>query len=406
MRIVVACELWYPDTFGGSERHAAETAHHLAARGHDVSVWTLRNRTAELPRHERDGRLEVNRRGSVASYRVLPRTIPMLGVGLAGARAARSADLVITHHLWPSVTIGLRRGGPPILHQFHASPSLEWAYNAGSTSRHLETGPLKRLRPAALRGYGRAIGLAERRTLSQAQAVTALSEFSRDIIAEHHPAVLERLTLVPGGVDTDRFRPAEDRPGLRERLGWRPEDEVLLTVRRLAPRMGVSQLLQALARLAPERPNARLVVVGDGFLRPSLEEEARALGLGDRVTFLGRVEDARLCELYQAADIFVLPTQAYEGFGMVTLEALAAGTPVVATPAGATPEILVPLEPGLVCPDPGEEALAERLGHWLAGGGLPEMRARARSHALTYSWPRVMDRYEELCERVAREGRG
>lgn len=403
MRIVVACELWYPDTFGGSERHASETARHLAERGHEVSVWTLRNRVAELPRHERDGLLEVNRRGSVASYRVIPRTIPMLGVGVAAGRDARSADLIITHHLWPSVTIGARRAGPPILHQFHASPTLEWRYNEGSTSRHLETGPLRRLRPMALDLYGQAIARAERRTLGQARAVTALSEFSRSILAEHHPDALGRLTLVPGGVDTDRFRPSEARDDLRRRLGWEPDDEVLLTVRRLAPRMGVSQLLRAMSRIAARRPRARLVVVGDGFLRPSLEAEAAQLGLGERVRFMGRVDDAVLSDLYRAADLFVLPTQAYEGFGMVTLEALASGTPVVATPAGATPEILRPLEPGLVCSDIGEDALADGIERWLATDSAA-LRGRAREHALTYSWPRVMDRYEELCLRVAEAG--
>lgn len=400
MRIVVACELWYPDTFGGSERHAAETVRNLALRGHDVAVWTLRNGARDLPGREAAGGVTVNRRGAVASYRYLPRTIPMLGVGLAGAREARRADLIITHHLWPSLTIATP-GGPPILHQFHASPTAEWEYNAGSTSRHLEGGPLQRLRPAALRGYGAAMWRAERRVIRQAAAVTALSEFSRGIIAERHPDALARLTLVPGGVDTDRFRPSADRAALRERLGWHPDDRVLLTVRRLAPRMGVSVLLRALARLAPDHPRLRLVVVGDGFLRPDLEAESAELGMAGRAEFRGRVDDQTLEDLYRAADLFVLPTQAYEGFGMVTLEALAAGTPVVATPAGASPEILRPLDPALVAGDVGEEALARALGAALERGPQT-LRDAARAHALTYAWPVVMDRYEELCRRVAR----
>ncbi len=88
------------------------------------------------------------------------------------------------------------------------------------------------------------------------------------------------------------------------------------------------------------------------MLRPEVEAEVARLGLGDAVTLTGRIDDNALVRHYQAADLFALPTQAYEGFGMVTLEALACGTPVVGTPVGATPEIPVaPLDPALVSRD-------------------------------------------------------
>ena len=136
------------------------------------------------------------------------------------------------------------------------------------------------------------------------------------------------------------------------------------------------------------------------MLRPEVEAEVARLGLGDAVTLTGRIDDNALVRHYQAADLFALPTQAYEGFGMVTLEALACGTPVVGTPVGATPEILAPLDPALVSRDAGEEAIADALRTWLDADREPA-RARAREHALGYDWDRVMDRYEALCLRVA-----
>lgn len=401
MRIVITSELWYPDTYGGSERVAAETARGLAARGHEVAVWTLRNRAAELPARERSGTLTVNRRGAVRWYRIVPRTLPMIGVGLRAARDAADADLIITHHVWTSLGLELRRTRTPILHHFHASPSLEWRYSGDRASRHFGRGPLRAVRPVAFAAYGRAIAAAERRMLDQAAAVTALSEFSRAIIAREHPEALERLTLIPGGVDTAHYRPSGDREAVRRRLGFAPGEQVLLTVRRLEPRMGIGQLLGAVARLTAGYPALRLVVVGDGILRDELQVRARRLDLGDVVRFAGRLDDAALLDHYQAADLFVLPTQAYEGFGMVTLEALACGTPVVASPAGASPEILCPLEPGLVSADSGEAAIAEAIGRWL-GADLAALRGRARQHAQDYAWERIVDRYEDLCREVAR----
>jgi len=399
VRIVLANELWYPDTFGGSERVAAETAARLASRGHEVIVWTLRNRHADLPAAERDGRLVVRRYGRV-ERRIVPRTVPMLGVGLKARRDARRADLVITHHTWPSVTVGLRTGGVPILHQFHAAPSLEWVQAGENASRQLGSGPLRRVRGPAFAGYQRVFAAAEGRSIRQATAVTALSEFSRSILAGRYPEVLDRLTLIPGGVDTGRFAPAEDRAATRAGLGFAPDETVVLSVRRMAPRMGLVELVRAVGRLRAERPGLRLVLVGDGVLRPAIEAEVARLGLGDAVALTGRIDDDDLVRHYQAADLFALPTQAYEGFGMVTLEALACGTPVVGTPVGATPEILRPLDPALVSRDASEEALADALRPWL-GADLDPIRARAREHALGYDWERIMDRYEALCREVA-----
>ena len=147
----------------------------------------------------------------------------MLGVGLHARRDARRADLVITHHTWPSVTAGLGIDGVPILHQFHAAPSLEWVQAGDNASRRLGSGPLRAVRGPAFAAYRRALAAAERRSITQASAVTALSEFSRSILAgRRYPEVLDRLTLIPGGVDTQRFPPGRGSPGRAGRPRDRP----------------------------------------------------------------------------------------------------------------------------------------------------------------------------------------
>ena len=109
---------------------------------------------------------------------------------------------------------------------------------------------------------------------------------------------------------------------------------------------GSKHLLEAMVRLGHR--DHRLIVVGDGTLRPALEQQSRELGLAGRVRFAGLVDESALRDWYRAADVVVLPTIAYEGFGLATAEALACGTAVVGTPVGATPELLAPLDPRLL----------------------------------------------------------
>ena len=113
--------------------------------------------------------------------------------------------------------------------------------------------------------------------------------------------------------------------------------------------MGLESLISAV-RLLDDVAGLRVAIAGQR-LRVQLETMRDKLGLGDRVALLGRVSDDELPLWYRAADLFVLPTLAYEGFGLVTAEALASGTPVVGTPVGATPELLEPLEPRLLARD-------------------------------------------------------
>jgi glycosyltransferase involved in cell wall biosynthesis len=163
--------------------------------------------------------------------------------------------------------------------------------------------------------------------------------------------------------------------------------------------MGLENLLHA-GRMLGDIPDLRIAIAGSGG-GLDLDALRDRLSLRDRVDLLGRLSEEDLARWYVAADLVVLPTVAYEGFGLVTAEALASGTPVVGTPVGATPELLGPLESSLVSRGSQPAALADaiRTGLRLA---TPAFRTRCREYAVErFSWETVMPSWERVLEDAA-----
>ncbi|TMQ21289.1 MAG: glycosyltransferase, partial [Candidatus Rokuibacteriota bacterium] len=174
---------------------------------------------------------------------------------------------------------------------------------------------------------------------------------------------------------------------MRQRYGLTAADRIVLTVQRLYPRKGVATFLEAAALVVREAPDARFVIVGDGPERSALERRAAELGLGARVLFTGAVANADLPELYAAADVFAFHTL-HEGLGIVLLESLASGCPVVTTAAGGTLDIVRDGDTGLVVPPADAAAFARAVVRLLRDAPLAgALRARARRTAETeFDW--------------------
>ena len=162
-------------------------------------------------------------------------------------------------------------------------------------------------------------------------------------------------------MDTTHFQPNLSRKQAREQLNWPQDRPVLFTPRRLVHRMGLSQLINAIALIKPKVPDVWLAIAGKGSLRETLEKQATELGLNYHVKFLGYLPDEQLPIAYQAADLTVVPSQSLEGFGLIVLESLACGTPVLCTPVGGMPEILIPFSPDLITDSITEKAIANKL---------------------------------------------
>lgn len=392
MRVLVATGQWFPDAVGGSARVATDTVVHLARRGHEITV--IAPRVRGLPRESVEEGVRVRR--------VLARTrLPLTWTDVAETRrhAARLGrgrfDLAVAHQSTGGVGLSRARLGIPLALVFHASARRELRF----LRSRLPPGP----RRLATYGLEPSLALLERSAVRRAERILVLSEFSRSLIEADHPGHADRVRLVPGGVDVRRFDPGEGRDAARGRVGVAHGTTLLLTVRRLEPRMGIEQLLHALCLL--HRPAVGLAVVGAGSLAPRLRALARELGIAESVRFVGRVTEQELREWYRAADLFVLPTVAYEGFGLATAESLASGTPVVGTPVGATPELLAPLDRRLIARGSDAGALAAAIGAALAFAG-PVLREACRAYAeRRFSWERVIDAWEEALLECARARR-
>src|SRR3989442_1740834 len=389
VRILIVSDVSPIAVLGGAERVVWEQASGLAAAGHRVRV------VSRAPEHLGDGAV-VYRDVPIRHFAVDRRTLRgFLRTSITGARRtvaeeveAHGADVLHFHQ--PLAAFGALTSPAgrrlPSLYTFHSPAPLEYRTRQGTTDRHR----------GGLAGYvGAAVlWVFERASLSRAPRIHVLSDFSASLVGKLYRIPRARIVKIPAGVDLDHFRPPHDRMALRRELGLPAGPPLLFTLRNLEPRMGLDNLVRALDLLRRHVPDVLLLIGGAGSLRRELEALVASLRLQDHVKFLGFVADPDLPRYYGAADAFVLPTRALDGFGLVTVEALACGTPVLGTPVGATPEILVPLAPSLVFRGVSEEAMAEDLGRFLDAlaqdpAGARRLRDASRRHAETsYGWDR------------------
>ena len=173
-----------------------------------------------------------------------------------------------------------------------------------------------------------------------------------------------KITVIPNSVPASRFNPAlVRRDEARTELGIGSKDIVVGTVAKLHRGKGVYEVLGALADLAGRYPLLKLLFVGDGPERDSLEQEARRMSVHDRVVFAGVRKDIE--RMYAAMDIFVLPSTCEEAFGMVLIEAMAMSRPVIGTAVGGIPDIVRHGTNGLLVQPGDEAALASAIARYL-----------------------------------------
>ena len=352
---VLLVGLGWLDEPGGLERYLADLRTHLGG-----STTTVVLSGAAVPS------------GVVAAAAPsAPMARRLLAVRRAAHRAAAHAEVVDLHHAFTGMAaLGSRRVRrlPKVVH--FQGP---WADEAADH---------RRLR----RGV-------ERLVQRGAERFVVLSGPMGRTLIEGYGADPWRVEVLAPGVDVDHFRPG-DRDAARARLGVDEQAWLVGAVRRLVPRTGIHVLLEAWGRAAPDLPpGATLLVAGDGAQRDELEAQLAELAPARPARLLGPIGEAGLLDLLRAADLAVLPSVALEGFGLAALEALACGTPVLATRCGGLPDAVAGLGLPLAAPgDPDE--LAEALLR-LASGPLPSA-TRCRAHAEGFGWPAVAARHHEL----------
>lgn len=307
---------------------------------------------------------------------------------LAGARSAAKArapdaDLAACHFaLYGAPALDVLAHLPTVVH-FHGPWAAE---SAAEGEARVNTWIKARVESSVYRTGDRFI---------------VLSDAFRQVLQDAYGVPGDRIHIVPGGVDAERFHVDASPRAARERLNWPTDRPLLLSVRRLARRMGLPRLINAMDYVTDHHPEALLLIAGTGPLRAPLADRIRTRGLDDNVRLLGYVPDDELPTAYRAADLSVVPTVQHEGFGLITIESLAAGTPVLVTPVGGLPETVDGLTDELVLPDASTGALKEGLTAALNGTlALPDAAA-CRTYARTnYDWSIIAEQVCTVYEQV------
>lgn len=395
MNLLHICDHFYPDRAGGSEIVIYETTRRLVSKGHRVSVITLKSDGSLADREQLEG---------IAVYRYSIKDL---------TRAASSVPFAV-RRLFKDLVSDIR---PDVVH-FHHTPSA-FGVNTGFVPAGVKRvysyyGPINEEFEVERRDKNHILSLkdrvksrlylmAERYNLKKCDRVVALSRYSMKQISElHGKAIAEKAVLIPGGIDTGRFCCADAgvRSALKKKLDLPEDATIVLTVRRLVKRMGIDLLIDGFA--AAEIPGKKifLVIGGVGAEREPLEALTLKLGVSDRVSFRGFIPAELLPWYYQAADLFVLPTKSLEGFGLVTLEAMSAGTPVIGTAAGATTEVLGAFDKNLLVSDISAEGIRLKLEQAISAHGyLDRLRPLCREYVLkNYSWDSTVESLERVYE--------
>lgn len=408
--MLLVTTFFHPDKFGGAERVVFELARNLSLLEHEVTVLTHRSEgTAE--KEELSGFRVIRYPASTGGRMSFYASIYWNARAKVKALLKReSFDILHTHQLLSAFAATF----PSCPLRTKWAASFYAPYHQEFETKYLEGKPAseaKKKLPLVPALISRMLKWGDRRVLARAGAVIVLSRFSLGQVEALKGGKRGRTDIVPAGVDTDHFRPPERKDVLRQRMGLGEKAPLLFTVRRLVERMGLEDLIDACGLLAERGIPFDLAIGGEGPLRAKLEDRAAATPTAGRIRFLGRIPEEELPDRYGACDLFVLPTRSLEGFGMVTLEALACGVPVAATSVGATPEILSALDEALLFHAPGAEAMASHLARLLSDPGRLESlgkKARALAEA-EFPWSRAARQTVKVYERVLagneREGR-
>jgi glycosyltransferase involved in cell wall biosynthesis len=366
LRVLMLGRGWFPETVGGLDRYYRSLLEELPeASGVVVG-----------PASSSPSRISVVARSGA------PGPVRIVGYWRAVRRRLGHSDLIDAHFaLYAAVPLLAGRRRRPVVFHFQGP----WAYE------NVAAGDSSRVRFQLRRAL-------ERRVLRQADTFVVLSDAFRRILLERYGVSPWEVYVWPPGVAVDVFTPGS-RSDARARLGLSESAFVVACVRRLVPRVGIEVLLDAWARLGDQLPaGSAVLIVGDGPSRQELQRRVVIPQLAGRVRILGRISDGELLDVYRAADVGALPSNEYEGFGMVVLEAAACGTASLVSDVGGLPQAVAGLDPTLVVPAGDVDAWSRRILA-AAAGELPTREA-TRRFAERFDWPTVAERHRALYRRT------
>ena len=335
MKILFIADVSISNVIGGAERVLHEQSVRLAKRGHLVHVATRK-----LPKHKANhenisGVSEWRYENNYTNpFNFLFSTIKNGKLLFDKLHNKYHFDCINFHQPFSALGINLFEMGN-VLPKVYTCHSLSFEE---FLSRDMKSNGIFRKVSSFLQIQVRK--RIEKYVLKKSNLITVLSRFTKDKLVGAYNIPINKIRMIPGGVDLKKFHSNDGKAMIRKQLNIPRDKVVLFTVRNLVQRMGLENLIIAFHELEKEASDIQLVIGGKGPLENGLLALARSFGIEQKVHFTGFISEEQLPLYYQMADFFVLPTKELEGFGLVTLEAMASGLPVLGTPVGGTKEII------------------------------------------------------------------
>lgn len=375
---------------GGLSVYVLEVARELGKNGHLVDVYTRVHdprdkQIVELGRNARLIHLKAGGDEEIHKLAVYPH-LPDFACHLESFRKHNQLqyDLVYSHY-WLSAWVGgflQNWWNVPHMAMFHTLGAIKNAIGVG------EEEPELRIET-------------ERWLIKNCHRIIAATEKEKRDIVFHYGALPETVSVIPCGVNLELFQPM-DKEKARQQLGFN-NGKTILFVGRIEPLKGLDKLLTAMTYLNKKQELRLLVVGGNGYGQDEVERLqrlSRELGIENSVTFLGLIKQERLPLFYNAADVCVVPSY-YESFGLVALESLACGTPVVSTKVGGAESVIRHGETGYLVADNNPQHMARKLELLLhRPNGSAESVNSMRASAARFSWSSVAAALEKECRTV------
>lgn len=376
MTILVCSDIIPCDNQGGSGRVAWELALQLLKKGHKVFILT--KGSTEKKDFEVIEGVEV--------YRYYGNPFKCNGVIKRILKAHKRIDVLELHHPYTAFWAIWLLKGVPAVYNFHSPWAEEFLIRSGD----LRLNAVHKALGSATRKF------MERSVLKSSKIILSDSQFMDDKLNAAHKIPSR---IVPLDVDTEKFSPAEDITGIRRKFNIPDNSFAVFTVRNLVTRMGLENLVEAAAKVVKEKPEVFFIMGGRGYLHDKLERLIAERGLSNHVRMEGYISESDLPLYYQCADLFILPTRLLEGFGLVTLEAMACGTPVLATPVAANIDVLGKFDKNFLLDGIEPENIAEGIIKFMLKYEKEKKMIRLRCRQFieeNFSWKKYATEVEKI----------
>ena len=368
---------WFPEESGGVNRYYYGSSHYLSEVGVDIQGLITGSEQVAATTPQSIRVFAPTKSSLLNRWRGIRESVKQLKLA--------EYDLVVAHFALYAFPLLNLLGDLPLVFHFHGP----WALESSAESQQ-------------------ALKVKFKKTLEQivyrrASSFIVLSQAFKNLLHQQYNVPLDKIHIVPGGVDLQQFDISISRNEARTKLDWKQERTIIFCVRRLAQRMGLENLLEAMALVKAEYPDILLYIAGKGALAEKLQARITELGLTDNVRLLGYLPDEKLPIAYRAANFSIVPTVSFEGFGLIVVESLATGTPVLGTPVGGIPEILQPFCTDLLFEDASVEKLAQGIMEALSGKRqLPSSEACQAYARDNYDWSVIAPQIKSVYKRATK----